>query len=82
MTVAGRSTNRKRWAVDRQQLLILIVGAVMVSSFVLLVFWPQQRQLSALFWNAVERGQSVLARLYRGHPVRCATSAVGFTEKC
>ncbi|MCX5683669.1 MAG: hypothetical protein NT049_08295 [Planctomycetota bacterium] len=39
---------RKRWAVDHQQLLIVLVSAVMVGSFVLLVFWPKQQQLSDL----------------------------------
>jgi len=39
---------RKRWAVDRQQLLILLVGAVMAGSFVLLVLWPRQEELVAL----------------------------------
>ena len=39
---------RKRWAVDRQQLLVLLVGAVMVGSFFLFVLWPKQCELSAL----------------------------------
>jgi Tfp pilus assembly protein PilO len=34
--------------VDHQQLLIVLVSAVMVGSFVLLVFWPKQQQLSDL----------------------------------
>jgi Tfp pilus assembly protein PilO len=34
--------------VDRHQVVILVVGAVMVGSFVLLVLWPRQRELSAL----------------------------------
>jgi len=46
--VAARSSSRKRWAVDRQQFLILLVAAVMMTSFVLLVCWPQQRELTAL----------------------------------
>ena len=44
-TYAGQ---HKRWAVDRQQLLILLVGAVMVGSFCLFVLWPKQCELTAL----------------------------------
>ena len=43
-----RSGLCKRWAVDRQQLIIVLVAAVMVGSFILLVLWPKQRELSAL----------------------------------
>jgi len=46
--VASMAGLRKRWAVDHQQLLIVLVSAVMVGSFVLLVFWPKQQQLSDL----------------------------------
>jgi len=46
--VAARSSSRKRLAVDRQQFLILLVAAVMMTSFVLLVCWPQKRELTAL----------------------------------
>jgi len=46
--VTWRASQRKCWAVDRQQLLILLVGAVMVGSFFLFVLWPKQRELSAL----------------------------------
>jgi Tfp pilus assembly protein PilO len=46
--VTNPAVKRKRWAVDHQQLLILLVSAVMVGSFVLLVFWPTQQQLSDL----------------------------------
>ncbi len=46
--VTARAGTRKRWAVDRQQFLILLVAAVMMTSFVLLVCWPQKRELTAL----------------------------------
>ncbi|HUU30529.1 MAG TPA: hypothetical protein VMY69_00340 [Phycisphaerae bacterium] len=46
--MAERSTVRKRWAVDRQQLVILLVAAVMAASFLLLILYPQERELSAL----------------------------------
>jgi hypothetical protein len=46
--VTVRAGTRKRWAVDRQQFLILLVAAVMMTSFVLLVCWPQKRELAAL----------------------------------
>ena len=43
-----RQVTRRRLAVDRHQLLILLVAAVMIGSFLLLVLRPQQRQLSTL----------------------------------
>ena len=46
--MASMAGLRKHWAVDHQQLLIVLVSAVMVGSFVLLVFWPKQQQLSDL----------------------------------
>ena len=46
--MANNAVVRRHWAVDRQQLLILLVSAVMVGSFVLLVFWPKQQELSDL----------------------------------
>ncbi len=35
-------------AIDRHQLLILVLGSIMAGSFVLLVFWPKQRRLHVL----------------------------------
>lgn len=46
--MTNQAVKRKRLAVDHQQLLIVLVAAVMVASFVLLVFWPKQQQLSDL----------------------------------
>ena len=46
--MTNQAVKRKRWAVDHQQLLIVLVAAVMVGSFVLLVFWPRRQQLSDL----------------------------------
>jgi len=48
MPVEYRPSARKRLAIDRQQLLILLVAAVMIGSFFLLVVWPKQKELSAL----------------------------------
>jgi hypothetical protein len=46
--VPSRATLNKRLAVDRQQLLILLIAAVMAGSFFLLVLWPKQRELASL----------------------------------
>jgi len=59
--VAARSSSRKRWAVDRQQFLILLVAAVMMTSFVLLVCWPQERELTAL-GQALEHERGVVSQ--------------------
>lgn len=59
------SRPKTRWAMDRQQLVIVLAAAVMVASYLLLVLWPKQRELSIL-GAAVEQqrgllGQKVLA---------------------
>jgi len=36
------------WAVDRQQLLILVAASVMVGSFALFILWPKHRELAGL----------------------------------
>jgi Tfp pilus assembly protein PilO len=63
--VPPRISRKKHWAVDRQQLIILLVGAVMLVSFFLLVLWPKQRELADLDRDVKqERGvvsQKVLA---------------------
>jgi len=59
--VTARTSTRKRWAVDRQQFLILLVAAVMMTSFVLLVCWPQQRELTAL-GQALEHERDVVSQ--------------------
>ena len=46
--MAPHAAARKRLAIDRQQLLILLVAAVMVGSFFLLILWPKQRELATL----------------------------------
>ena len=46
--MAPTATVRKRWAVDRQQFLILLIASVMIGSFVLLVLWPKQKELADL----------------------------------
>lgn len=48
-----------RLAFDRHQVLILVLGAVMLASFVLLVLWPKQRELSAV-GSAVERERDLV----------------------
>jgi len=55
---------RKHWAVDRQQLLILLIAAVMLGSFVLLVLWPKQCELSAL-GSAVTRERDLVSEKVR-----------------
>ncbi|MBE3123308.1 MAG: hypothetical protein IMZ65_00720 [Planctomycetes bacterium] len=59
--MASRTDIRRRWVVDRQQLLILVVAAVMVGSFLLLVLWPKRRELSAL-GDAVELERGVVGQ--------------------
>ena len=54
-----RPVTHRRLAVDRHQLLILLVAAVMTGSFLLLVLWPQQQQLSAL-GTAVARERTLV----------------------
>lgn len=55
-----RPTTR-RWAVDRQQLLILVVASVMVGSFVLFILWPRHRELADLD-HAVRQQRWLLSR--------------------
>lgn len=57
--MANSSVMRRRLAVDHQQLLILLVSAVMLGSFVLLVFWPQQQELWDL-GSAVSRQRELV----------------------
>jgi Tfp pilus assembly protein PilO len=45
--------------VDRQQLLILLVAAVMLGSFVLLVLWPRQEELSVLGYEVKRQRERV-----------------------
>ncbi len=59
-----RPSARKRLAIDRQQLLILLVAAVMSGSFFLLVLWPKQKELSALA-SAVERERILVKQKVR-----------------
>jgi hypothetical protein len=61
VTVRFRAGQCQRWAVDRQQLLILLVGAVMLASFVLFVLWPKERELSALD-EAVEQERGLVSQ--------------------
>jgi Tfp pilus assembly protein PilO len=46
--VTAPATTKKRLAIDRQQLLILLIAAVMVGSFCLLVLWPKHCELADL----------------------------------
>ncbi len=52
---------RCRWAVDRRQLLILVLASVMLASFALFVLWPKHRRLSAL-GEAVEQERCLLSQ--------------------
>lgn len=62
--MAPTATVRKRWAVDRQQFLILLVASVMVGSFVLLVLWPRQKELADL-GSVVTRQKDLVAEKVR-----------------
>jgi len=62
--VSDRPTNRRRLAVDRQQLLILLAAAVMTGSFFLFVLWPKQKELSALD-SAVTRERGLVKQKVR-----------------
>jgi Tfp pilus assembly protein PilO len=44
---------------DRHQVLILVLGAVMIASFLLLVLWPKQRELSVIT-SAVQRERELV----------------------
>lgn len=78
---------RRRLAVDRHQLLILLVAAVMIGSFLLLVLWPQQRRLSAL-GTAVARERTLVKQkvqtsrkgIYVGARIAGLRKARGFLE--
>lgn len=70
-----RPSARKRLAIDRQQLLILLVAAVMSGSFFLLVLWPKQKELSALA-SAVERERALVK-----HKVRTSREGVYVTVR-
>lgn len=59
--MAPRPDLRQRWAVDRQQLIILIVATVMVASFTLLVLWPKRREMFDL-GEAVERERDLVSQ--------------------
>jgi Tfp pilus assembly protein PilO len=57
--MASGRTMRRRLAVDRHQLLVLLAAAVMAASFFVLVLWPKQKDLSAL-GQAVERERATI----------------------
>jgi hypothetical protein len=51
----------RRFAIDRQQLLILLVASVMVGSFALFILWPRHRELADLD-HAVSQQRWLLSR--------------------
>jgi Tfp pilus assembly protein PilO len=61
VNVTPHADQRHRWVVDRQQLLILLLGAVMMGSFFLFVLWPKHCELSAL-GEAVEQERGVVSQ--------------------
>jgi len=61
VTVADATQTRRRWAVDRQQLLILVVASVMLGSFVLFILWPRHCELADLD-DAVRRQRRLLSQ--------------------
>jgi Tfp pilus assembly protein PilO len=58
---------RRRWAVDRQQFVILLVAAVMAGSFFLCVLWPRQQELSALGSQVVRERYAVKQKVMTSH---------------
>ncbi len=56
-----RPRTRRRLAVNRHQVLILALGAVMLGSFVVFVFRPKQAELSALD-RAVQQERELVGR--------------------
>jgi len=58
---ATQAEPRRHWAVDRQQLLILLVAAVMLASFSLFVLWPKHEELTRL-GTAVENERCLLTQ--------------------
>jgi Tfp pilus assembly protein PilO len=61
VNVASHADQHHRWVVDRQQLLILLLGAVMMGSFFLFVLWPKHCELSAL-GEAVEQERGLVTQ--------------------
>jgi Tfp pilus assembly protein PilO len=57
--VTPSRTVKKRWAIDRQQLVILLAAAVMLTSFLLLVAWPRMGELQNLGWILTHERQVV-----------------------
>jgi Tfp pilus assembly protein PilO len=60
MSVATTASIKRRLAVDRQQLLILLMAAVMAGSFCLLVLWPKHCELQTL-GAIVDRERSLVS---------------------
>jgi Tfp pilus assembly protein PilO len=57
--VASPVIIKRPWAIDRQQLLILLAAAVMVGSFCLLVLWPKHCELQDLGLVVTQRREVV-----------------------
>jgi Tfp pilus assembly protein PilO len=62
-----RPVSRKRFAVDRQQLVILLVAAVMAGSFFVFVLWPRQEELSALGSAVLQERNRVKQKVMTSH---------------
>ena len=65
--MASEPTIRRRLALDRQQLLILLVAAVMIASFLLLVLWPKHVELSALGTTVLQQRERVNQKVRTSH---------------
>lgn len=77
-----RSHIRKRLAVDKQQLLILLVAAVMVGSFFLLVLWPKQQELSNLGTAVVRERDEVSQKVLLSNEGIYVSARISALRKC
>jgi Tfp pilus assembly protein PilO len=76
-----RKTSRKRWAVDRNQFLILLVASVMAGSFFVLVLWPRQQELTALGSAVSRERQMVTQKIMTSHEGLMLTARIAGLRK-
>jgi len=72
---------RKRWAVDRQQLLILVAAAVMLGSFTLFVLVPKHGQLSRLNHAVEQERRQLSQRVSASHEGVFVTARIPMLRK-
>jgi Tfp pilus assembly protein PilO len=74
-------TSRRRWAVDRNQFLILLVASVMAGSFVVLVLRPRQQELTALGSAVTRERHSVTQKVMTSHEGLLLTARIAGLRK-